>query len=261
MNEKLNLETEALLNMLIDENLKYPDKSGSTPLLLKAYNNSTLSPLSPEKKFEEDVVCSLVKFFEKLNQIHFSELESYIDVSEFTGSKIVEAFREYVLKSTKDEDIIFKACVARSIQHLSRTSFSLDYIRNRFKELSKLDPWLLAEIIIKCNWNEGVNVIKNLLETNPDSSYLFSLLPGWINEEKDKEQISYALTEWFDLLTNDDKEIARYYASNFGYRIDSVDKGRLNERILVKDFVEDEGFKSFVKTKATIRFKTLYHAE
>ncbi|MBK7108448.1 MAG: hypothetical protein IPH61_04630 [Bacteroidetes bacterium] len=181
-------ETNELRRLIIDESLKAPDKSGTTPLLARGKIVSAMSPLSPKKKFQENVVCNLVKHFSEFSQIHFSELESYIMVAEFTGDKILESFNDFVRIENENEDIVFKACVARTVQNLDRTAFSLVYIKNRFRNLNKLDPWLLAELIIVCNWDEGVAMIKKQLNENYDASYLFSLLPTWM-KEKEKEKM------------------------------------------------------------------------
>ncbi|MBS1597065.1 MAG: hypothetical protein JST75_02485 [Bacteroidetes bacterium] len=254
----LTSETEILKSMILDENMKFPNKSGITPLLEKAKINSRLSPLSPKKNFEEEVVCNLVQYFNKFTQINFTELESYIVVSSFSNGKIIDEFAKFIRNEELDEDIVMKACVCRFIQHLNRSFFPLGYLRKRFNELSRLDPWLLAELVIASNWKEGVEMIKELLISNPDTSYLFSLLPAWMKDDN-TEAISYALNQWYDLLGSADKDIVKYYAQNYGYSVDSLqdrDNGRNPEA--VKDILEAGPFREFSRKRIMpANFETL----
>ena len=258
MEKSLSKETNNLLSYITDETLKQPDKSGTTPLLYKAFENSKLSPLSAEKKFQENVVCNLIEYFPKLNQINLSELESYIIVSEFSGEKILEAFADYVINEDSDEDLVFKACVTRIVQSLNRTTFSLEFVSNRFAALPNLDPWLFAELIITCNWREGVKMIKSLLKTNPDTSYLFSILPTWMKDEKNEEKISIALSEWYELFNESDRKIADYYAKEFGYKINtaSSDIPEINTSV-INTIIEDSGFSNFLHSRVRPNYKTL----
>src|SRR6202012_4763333 len=180
MTDEIIKASQMLKELLTNEDLKIPDQNGVTPLLLKAKQNSEYSPLSGMAKFEELVVCYLVPFFDQFDQIQFSELESYILISNFPTEGIVDAFKEYIHLKKENEDVVFKACVARMIQGLNSKAFPSEFLEERFKELQNLDGWLFAELIINTNWIKGVNIIDNLLKTDYDASYLFAMLPNFI---------------------------------------------------------------------------------
>jgi len=212
---------EAVLNLkllITDDNFKMPDRTGVTPLLRKAKDIAVLSPLSAEKKFEELVVCKLVDYFPEFHQVNFSELESYISVSDFPSGKIIEAFERFVRKNEENEDIILKACVARTIQSFNERAMPLDYIENRFISLKKLDPWLMAELTINSNFSKGIELIAGLLQTDYDASYLFSIVPKII-AGKTNTELAEAFSSWNNHLNKDDKELAAYYAKNYGFEI------------------------------------------
>jgi hypothetical protein len=218
MSEIIVKASEYLKELLINEDLKIPDQNGITPLLLKAKKNSQYSPLSAEAKFEELVVCYLVRFFDQFDQIQFSELESYILVSNFPTEGIVDAFNDYILSKKEGEDVVFKACIARMIQGLNSKTFSSDFLSTRFQELENLDPWLFAELIINSNWIKGVEIIEHLLQNEYDASYLFTMLPTFIKKHS-SETIGNAMSQWYPMLLEEDRELAQYYSNNYGFVI------------------------------------------
>ncbi|OOQ58276.1 hypothetical protein [Mucilaginibacter pedocola] len=215
---ELEKSTDELKQLILNEDLKMPDISGVTPLLKKAQLNATMSPLSPEKKFEEMVVCNLVGSFSEFHQVNFSELESYISVSEFSLEKMLEALKGYVEHQAEKEDIILKACVARAVQRMEPRGFSAGFLEQRFPLLRKLDPWLFAELILNVNYVKGVDMITSLLQTDYDASYLFALIPQ-ILKGQSNEELSVAFSKWNQYFNGDDKELAAYYAENYGFKI------------------------------------------
>lgn len=215
---ELEKSTDELKELILNEDLKMPDISGVTPLLKKAQFNATMSPLSPEKKFEELVVCNLVGSFSQFHQVNFSELESYISVSDFSLEKILEALKGFVEHQPEKEDVILKACVARAVQRMEPRGFATGFLEQRFSSLRKLDPWLLAELILNVNYVKGVDMITGLLQTDYDASYLFSLIPQ-ILKGQSNEDLSVAFSKWNQYFNGDDKELAAYYADNYGFKI------------------------------------------
>jgi len=209
------IATNHLKSLITDEDFKYVDSVGVSPLIKKAQFNSELSPLGAEKKFEEMVVCNLVKHFDSLNQLHFTELEAYIVISNFSLDKIFDEFKEYVHTKEIKEDLVLKAYIVRMTQNINPKYFGFDYLISRFKELEKLDPWLFSELIIAVNWNKGVEMISLLLKKNYDASYLFSIIPALISKNK-KSDISSAFNSWYNFLLEDDRELADYYVENYG---------------------------------------------
>lgn len=252
------LETLKLKALITDETFKIPDKNGLTPLLFRAKENSLLTALSPEKKFQENLVCNLINYFDEFDNIKFSELESYILVSDFPGNKISDTFQTYVRNEKENEDIEFIGYVARTVQHLNRSSFSLEYICKRFNALFKINVWLFSELVILCNWKEGVKIISQILNSDNSTNYLFSLLPFWMEEQNNPRDISFALSEWYPLLNSNDKEIVQYYAENYGYEIESLTaETKAYNSKAVEEIVGTNAFIGAFRSKSNPYFESL----
>ena len=238
--------------------MKIPDNTGRIKLIEKAQNNSEMNALSSQKKLQEEVICNLVKDFKDFDQITFSELDTYILVSNFSQDKIVEAFKDFVFQKDINEDLILKGTVTRSIQHLQRTAFTYSYITERFKNLQDLDPWLYVELVIACNWQKGIEVVIEQLKKNYDSSYLFSMLPEWMNIENNKDDISEALSKWYPLFNDQDKKLADYYAENYGYKIKNTSavSAEINS-VVIQTLIANEGFVAFIQNGMKPNYKTL----
>lgn len=214
----------SLYDLITNEELKMPDASGNTPLILRATEISKLDKFSKEKETFEDEVCEIVTHFDNFNQTHFSELESYITVSNFFVPKILDRFSRYVKSVEESEDLFFKGCVVRFIQKYNKSAFQLDYIKNRFHILKKSDPWLYAELVSNINWNEGVFEISEILKINNNTSYLFPLITHWITEEDNENRLNYALEKWFEFLSEEDKEFLKIFCQQYGYNSQSIQK-------------------------------------
>jgi hypothetical protein len=262
MSSTILQETKALKDLLLNPEMKVPDHSGRTKLIEKAHDNSALDPLSPQKKLLEEAVCHLVSDFKELDQITFLELDNYIHISDFSQKKIVETFKEFVLKRDIKEDIFLKATVARSIQHIQQTAFAYSYIEERFKPLQKLDPWLYAELVIACNWQKGIETITEQLKINNDSSYLFSIFPELMSNKNNKDDISEALSKWYPLFNEQDKKLADYYADNYGYIVKKpITKGNEIESDAADNILSNPESDHFFKNTIKKNYQTLSNAK
>ena len=253
-----SLESKTLLELILDEANKAPNMEGNTPLILKAIKNSKLDNLSKEKESLENEVCSLVNWFSKFDQTHFSELDSYITTSKFNTKKILSSFSVFVKEKQEEEDIYLKGCVLRFIQIYNKSLFQLDYIKERFHELEENDAWLYAELIINNNWGEGVNEISNILKRNNDTSYLFALIINWMTSGESEGNLNFAFNTWIKYFNVEDKELLKEFCNQYSYNL-NIDKLTVLPQTseLSNSILNSSGLNGFIKAGRQKKFESI----
>lgn len=222
MKSNLEKDTNDLKELLFNPDLNIQDRDGRTVLNIMAEKNAELNSLNEFKSYNEQVVCNLVNHFGQFNEVSFSLLVSYIKNSKFAGGEIRKTFRDYVF-GENTVNINFKGLVAKMVQKLNRTEFTLNEITSIFYDkLRIINPWLLGELLLASNWEKGVQFISELLreKSTYNGEFILTRIPYIIEmydlTNKD-EKISYALNSWYDLLTDEHKSVIKYYAKNYGY--------------------------------------------
>lgn len=219
-NKGNKFDSKILFTLIQEERRAIADKQGDTPLSRKARELADLDVLKPVKVHAEKAVADLSEYFQKFDETDFTNLEMFIQESQFAKDQIKESYFNFI-KTEKDKlDLFVYANLVRFVQRLSPNQIDLAIIES-IHQVEKDDPWLFAEILIEHSWKNGIDYIKNLLSGETyDASYLFSMFPDW-KLRKSKEEIEMAFSVWYDCLLPEDKKIAEYYSINNGFRINN----------------------------------------
>lgn len=246
-----------LYNLLLNEGNKIPDREGNTPLILKAIEISRLDSKSKEREFYENEVCKLSNQLNSFNQTNFSELDSFIDTAKLPRTNILNSFTKFIRKKEQKEDLVLKGCVARFIINHNKSFFELDYLKERFKSLKSLDPWLYAELIIKYNWEEGVAIISEILEKDNDTSYLFALITDWMTLDDSTNNLVYAFTIWEQYFTEKDLELLNAFREQYGFTNSTNLKTTSVSHKYTTEITLGKAFKNFINSRGTLQYESL----
>jgi hypothetical protein len=179
--------TRLLFDMILKEKTSSVDKSGNTPLFIRAIRYKNLPQTDDDKLEEIKTITELSRYFNEFDSTDYRNLLSYINIGMLYNTYLKEKFESYLLSLTSNRELQNKDEKAEAfkriflielLQSIDEFSITESIIINQ--HLIKKYFWLNYAIFLsKVSIEKGTIILDEIFREQPNYAIIYQNREDW----------------------------------------------------------------------------------
>lgn len=209
---------QSLKDCLVEERNAYPDKTGMTPLIRRAFYFKNLNQTNAEKIEEIKVVRALVKQLNDIKEEDYNHLFSYIEIAYLYNESLKRSLENILYTSwngenedqkTEQKEALKHLYIIQFLKQIDEFSITQSLIEQQHL-IKRYFPWNYAELLTDFSLELGTEYIKELFRHKVQYSIIYNNRDTWLRKFGPENFIEYILP-LSTFLSEEDKQDLKLY--------------------------------------------------